>query len=147
MGLIVLDTSAVAGYLDAGDALHDAAEAAISRLARERHFFGASAVTWSELMVGVGLGYYADDDVRGLFDDMAIEILVVDLAIAERAAALRSASIRAHRSKRDVPNLRLPDALILATAELARDSIAAVAGDRRWGTVPGLSIDVISLAA
>lgn len=146
MGLIVLDTSTLAGYLDAGDALHEAAEATIARLAHERHFFAVSVVTWSELMVGVGLGYFAEDELRSFFAELAIEILPVDLAVGEHAAALRTGYIKAHRGKRRAPNLRLPDALILATADLAEDAIATVAGDRQWLKIPGLRTAIIALA-
>jgi predicted nucleic acid-binding protein len=134
VGLILLDTSAVVGYLDRGDALHESALAAIGGLARDRHFFAASAITWSELLVGVALGHLDDPGVRLLFSDLAIEVLPVDAAVAARAALVRA----------DAP-LRLPDALILATAELREDTVAVVTGDRHWGRVEGLSTAVVVL--
>ncbi len=57
----------------------------------------------------------------------------VDRSVAERAADLRGAT----------KALRLPDALILATADL--HAATAVTADARWGQVPGLACAVSTL--
>ena len=136
MGLIVLDTSALAAYLDAGDALHVSAEAALLAAATDRHRFAVSMVTWAELMVGVELGHYPREAIGGFFHDMGIARVPVDEAIAEHGARLR-AKFR----------LKLPDALVLATADLAKDGEAVISGDRAWGKVAGLGVELIALTA
>jgi hypothetical protein len=62
--------------------------------------------------------------VRGFFSDLIDAVLPVDREVAERAATLRGA-------KR---SLRLPGALILATADLQQADVA-ITGDRRWSGV------------
>jgi predicted nucleic acid-binding protein len=135
MGVVVLDTSAVAAFLDVDDALHDRAEAAILAAATDRHGFAVSVITWAELMVGVELGHYPDEVVRGLFKDMNIAQTPVAVAIAEHAAQLRSRF-----------RLKLPDALVLATADLVPDGVAVITGDRAWTKVPKLRVKLFTLA-
>jgi predicted nucleic acid-binding protein len=135
MGVVVLDTSAVAAFLDIDDVLHDRAEASILAAATERHGFAVSMITWAELMVGVELGHYPDGVVRGLFKDMNIAQVPVTLAIAEHGAQLRSRF-----------RLKLPDALVLATADLVPDGVAVVTGDRAWTKVPKLKVQLLTLA-
>jgi len=142
VGLTLFDTSAVVGLLDRDDALHDAAARAFGEHGRRRDRFAASAVSWAELLVGAARGYYRERLLRGLFDEMAIEIVAVDTAVAERAAHLRAAYLRRHGSAA----LRLPDALILATAETAVDCTGVVTGDRGWDRVPGLRVPLLLLS-
>jgi len=62
-----------------------------------------SRITWMEILVGA----QAENDPVRDFLDTQFEIIPLDLAIAERAVALR----RAYR-------MRLPDAIIWATAQI-----------------------------
>jgi predicted nucleic acid-binding protein len=116
----LLDSVAVAGFLDRDDAFHTAADARIRELAG-RDALIVSVITYAELLTGAGLGHHAQSAVRGFFEQLIDEIYSVDRAVAERAAQLRSRT----------PSLKMPDALILATADLYGAELV-VTGDDRW---------------
>jgi predicted nucleic acid-binding protein len=121
----LLDSVAVAGFLDRDDAFHAAADARIRELAG-RETLTVSVITFAELLTGAGLGHHQQSAVRGFFGELIDEIYSVDLAVAERAAELRS----------QTASLKMPDALILATADVHHADLV-VAGDDRW---PGVGI-------
>lgn len=116
----LLDSVAVAGFLDRDDAFHAAADARVRELAG-RDTLVVSVITYAELLTGAGLGHHAQSAVRGFFEQLIDEIYSVDRAVAERAAQLRS----------QTPSLKMPDALILATADLHGAELV-VTGDDRW---------------
>lgn len=128
---VVLDSGAVVGFLDRQDSLHDAADAAVRELVRENRLL-ASVVTYAEVMTGARLGHHNEDDVAGFFAGLLSAVLPVDVAVADKAADLRS------RFK----SLRMPDALILATAEMDPEVDLIVTGDRQLAKVSGLRIGV-----
>jgi predicted nucleic acid-binding protein len=136
VGVALLDSSVVAGFLDPGDALHQAADEAVRRLVRER-MLAISAVTYAEILTGVRLEHHGDEEVRGFVADLIGEVVSVNDVVAERAAELRADDLGAHR-RRSRPPLRLPDALILATAELHPEIDLLVTGDGRWARIAGL---------
>lgn len=116
---VVLDSDAVVGFLDRDDALHDAADKAIrDLLAKERLL--VSVVTYAEVLTGAKLGHHDERQVKGFFSDLISEVLPVDMDVADMAASLRS------RRK----SLRMPDAMILATAELQPGVGLVLTGDR-----------------
>ncbi len=81
------------------------------------------------LLDSVAVAAFLDrDDVFHAAADARIrdEVHPVDRAVAERAAELRAARA----------SLRLPDALILATADL-RNADVVITGDRHWTNVDG----------
>jgi predicted nucleic acid-binding protein len=125
--LILLDTTAIVGFLDRDDALHEAAVAGLKE-AGAGGAFAASAVSYAEVLTGVALGHHPGAAVEGFFSDLIGELLPVDRAVAARAGALRG-------SRR---SLRMPDALILATADLHEDVESVVCVDGDWPKVPGL---------
>jgi len=128
----LLDSVAVAGFLDRDDAFHAAADARVRELAG-RDTLIVSVITYAELLTGAGLGHHAQSAVRGFFEQLIDEIYNVDRAVAERAVQLRS----------QTPSLKMPDALILATADL-RDADLVVTGDTRWSGVDiGARVDVL----
>lgn len=132
---MLLDSVAVAGFLDRDDAFHAAADRRIRELAgRERLI--TSVITYAELLTGAARGHHDRGTVRGFFADLIDEVVAVDEPIAERAANLRAAK----------PSLRLPDALILAAAEESGAELV-IGGDQRWLRVPGLRIPVELLSA
>ncbi len=141
MGLIVFDTSAFVGLLDRTDPVHPAASEAFSRLGAQRRRFAASVITWSELGVGARLGYFPLRSIDGLFREAGIELLDVGRVIADRAAILRAGYIK--KNKRS--DLRLPDALILASAESRPEGSTVVTADRQWARVPGLEVELVLL--
>ncbi|HET7053062.1 MAG TPA: PIN domain-containing protein [Solirubrobacterales bacterium] len=128
---VVLDSDAVIAFLDRGDALHDAADEAIRDLLGKDRLF-ASAVTYAEVLTGARLGRHDEKRVRGFFSDLISEILPVDAGVADKAADLRS--------KRR--SLRMPDALILATADLHPEVELVVTGDHRTAKAAGSNFKV-----
>ena len=128
---IVLDSDVVVGFLDRQDALHDAADAAIREFARRQRLV-ASVVTYTEVMAGARLGHHNEDDVAGFFRGLLSAVLPVDTTVADMAAELRS------RFK----SLRMPDALILGTAETDPDVDLIITGDQQLTKVSGLGVKV-----
>ncbi len=128
---VVLDSDAVVGFLDRDDALHEAADAAIRDLVREQRLL-VSVITYAEVLTGAKLGHHDEDHVRGFFGQLISEVLPVDRTVADAAAGLRS------RSK----SLRMPDALIVATAETDPDADLIVTGDRQVTRLSGLRCEV-----
>jgi predicted nucleic acid-binding protein len=128
---VVLDSDVVIGFLDRQDAFHDAADSVIREFARRQRLV-ASVVTYAEVLTGARLGHHDEDDVAGFFRGLLSAVLPVDVAVADTAAVLRS------RSK----SLRMPDALILATAETDPDIDLVVTGDQQLTKVSGLRVEV-----
>jgi predicted nucleic acid-binding protein len=121
---VVLDSDVIVGFLDRDDSLHHAANRRIRELAGEQAFV-ASVVSYAELLTGAELGQHPREVVQGFFDDLVDDIVAVDLEVAQRAAQLRAGK----------KALRMPDALILATADLHPDVRLVVCGDERWAAV------------
>lgn len=128
---VVLDSGVVVGFLDRQDALHDAADAAVRELVRGQRLL-ASVVTYAEVLTGARLGHHNEDDVAGFFAGLLSAVLPVDVAVADKAADLRSS----------FKSLRMPDALILATAEIDPDVDLIVTGDQQLNRVSGLSVSI-----
>lgn len=128
---VVLDSDAVVGFLDRDDALHEAADAAIRELAHDQRLL-VSVITYAEVLTGAKLGHHDEEHVRGFFSQLISAVLPVDTAVADAAAGLRS------RSK----SLRMPDALIVATAETDPDSEVIVTGDRQVARLSRLRCEV-----
>lgn len=128
---VVLDSDAVVGFLDRGDALHSAADRAIRSLIGE-HQLLVSTVTYAEVLTGARLGRHDVEQVRGFFFELTSGILSVDVEIAERAAELRGR----------LRSLSMPDALILATADVAPEVELVLTGDKQMERISGLSCRV-----
>ena len=128
---VILDSDVVVGFLDRQDALHNAADAAVRELVRGQRLL-VSAVTYAEVLTGARLGHHSEDDVKGFFTGLLSAVLSVDVAVADKAAELRS------RFK----SLRMPDALILATAATDPEVDLIVTGDQQLTKVSGIKVDV-----
>jgi predicted nucleic acid-binding protein len=103
---LILDASVLIGLLDSADAHHDRAveEVAAADVAEREIVTPASA--YSEALVAFArAGRVAD--ARDAIASMGISIWPMTASVAERAAELRSEHER----------LRLPDAIVLATAQ------------------------------
>jgi predicted nucleic acid-binding protein len=124
---VVLDSDAVVAFLDRDDALHDAADAAIRDLVREQRLL-VSVVTYAEVLTGARLGHHDEGRVRGFFSQLISEVLPVDPPVADKAAEFRSR----------LKSLRMPDALILATAETNPEVDLIVTDDAKVSKVRGL---------
>jgi len=108
--LILLDSTVIVGFLDADDALHDVTVARFKEIVGS-HPLAASVISYAEVMTGVSLGHHPKEGVEGFFEAFVKDLLPVDRSVAARAAMLRG--------KRK--SLSMPDALILASADLDAD--------------------------
>ena len=130
MGLIHLDAGVLIGFLDADDVHHDAARRTLVDALKAGDRLGMAASALAESLVGPARrGDAAVATVRSMIDQLPIGIVALDVAIATAAARLRAR----HRS------LRLPDALVIATAaEAAADLL--VTTDRGWPSPQALGL-------
>jgi len=122
MGLTVLDAGVVIGYLDAQDVHHGAAYAALveARDRNDRLVLPGSA--FAEVLVGPSRqGVDAVTAVRELVARVPIDVASLDADVAVVAADLRARH----------PSLKLPDALVIATA-ISLDADHLLTTDRGW---------------
>lgn len=128
---MILDSDVVIGFLDRSDALHASADAAVRKFTFEQRLL-VSVVTYAEVLIGARLGHHDEGRVRGFFDELISGVLPVDLEVADKAAELRSQR----------KALRMPDALILATAETNGEVDLIVTGDAGTTKIPDLRCQV-----
>jgi len=128
VGLIHLDAGVIIGFLDASDAHHQTSRAALADALQHSDHLALAASALAESLVGPARrGEPAVQAVRNLVNRLPISIIPLDVEIATTAARLRAA----HRA------LRLPDALVIATAiEQAADHL--ITTDRKWPTAKAL---------
>lgn len=132
MGLIHLDAGVIIGFLDADDAHHDAARAALSDALSRGDRLSIAASALAECLVGPARrGPQAIELVRTVIDRLPASVVALDVEIATRAAVLRAR----HRS------LRLPDALVIATAATS-EADRLITTDRKWPTVKSMKLTV-----
>jgi predicted nucleic acid-binding protein len=105
VGPVALDASVAIGLLEQADAHHARAVDALRECGGAPLSMAASA--YSETLVRP-LATGRADAVEAFVDGLGVEIVAMDRAIAKRAAELRA----------EHGTLRLPDALVLATAQL-----------------------------
>jgi len=122
MALIHLDAGVLIGFLDGDDAHHQAAGTVIGEALDQGDRLAMAASALAECLVGPARrGDEAIELVHDLRRRLPIEVVDLDVGIATAAARLRAG----HRS------LRLPDALVIATA-FERDADELITTDRRW---------------
>lgn len=130
MGLTVLDAGVVIAGLDAGDAHHAAAADALAAARDRNDSFVVPASAYAEILVRpAGRDAATVGRVDGALDTMGISIASTDRDIARIAARLRAAH----------PSLRLPDALVIATA-VQLDADHLLTTDRRWKALRRLGL-------
>ena len=105
MATLILDASVLIGLLDTAAAHHCAAVDAIEAADSAGHSLLTPASGYSEALVAFARAGRVGD-ARDAIAHMGIEVTPLTASIAESAAGLRAAHDR----------LRLPDALVLATA-------------------------------
>jgi len=132
VGLIHVDAGVVIGLLDADDAHHESANAALARVLRSGDRLAMAASAFAECLVGPQRrGPRAVAVVDDLIERLPIDIADLDRGIARTAASLRAS----HR------HLWLPDALVIATAiEHSADEL--ITTDRKWPTARALKLDI-----
>jgi predicted nucleic acid-binding protein len=120
VALIVVDASVVIGFLDATDAHHRAAVAAIADAAS--HVLVLPATAYAEVLVAPARrGPSVLATVEEALAALTMRVEPVTPAIAREAAILRA------RTR----SLRLPDALVLATGKIL-DATRILTADRAW---------------
>ncbi len=129
--MILLDSTVIVGFLDSDDALHEVTVARLKEIAGN-HPLVASVISYAEVMTGVALGHHSQERVEGFFDTLVKDLLPVEELVAARAAALRG-------KRRSLP---MPDALILATADLHEEIETVLCADGDWPKIKGLSCQV-----
>lgn len=131
MGVVVLDAGVIIAVLDADDAHHPAATEALRGCITRRDALVVPASVYAETLVGPerrGTGVVAT--LQRFYADLGATIEPLTAEIAHTAARLRA---------RFGNRLRLPDALVLATAGHSDASVMTT--DTRW---PGdLEVEVI----
>lgn len=125
MALVVLDASVVIAFLDPDDALHGAAVEALTEHQHDELLIPTSA--YAEILVApYRRGPKAVAEVEAFLADFSIRLEALTAPIARSAAELRS----------ETRGLRLPDAIVLATAEeLGADIV--LTGDEYWARISG----------
>lgn len=132
MALIHLDAGVLIGFLDA-DGHHPAARAVVAEALDRSDRLAMAASALAECLVGPARrGDDAIDVVHDLRERLPIEIVDLNLDIATAAARLRAR----HR------RLRLPEALVLATASIGRAD-RLVTTDRRWPSPKDLDLAAV----
>jgi predicted nucleic acid-binding protein len=125
VGTVALDASVVLALLDPQDALHRAATTALREHRAEGARFALPASVLAEVLVGVArIGDQALEQQRDRIVDAFGPPVALDESVAVNAARLRAT----HRS------LRLPDAVVLATAQVL-DAGTVLTGDKQWQKV------------
>jgi predicted nucleic acid-binding protein len=128
MGLIHLDAGVIIGFLDARDAHHQTSRAALAAALQHGDHLALAASALAESLVGPARrGEPAVQAIRNLVERLPISIIPLDIEIATTAARLRAV----HRS------LRLPDALVIATA-IEQAAHQLITTDRKWPTAKAL---------
>ncbi len=132
MGLTHLDAGVIIAFLDGADAHHDAARSALSASLDDAERLSIAASTLAECLVGPARrSTKAVELVRTVIDRLPVSVVHLDEEIATQAAMLRAR----HRS------LKLPDALVIATAE-SSSADRLVTTDRKWPTAKAMRLSV-----
>ncbi|WP_433219053.1 type II toxin-antitoxin system VapC family toxin [Microtetraspora malaysiensis] len=132
MLLVMLDTNVVSSLLDPGDALHAEALDAVRRWEDRGASFALSVITWGELLVGALRRGAEAEKALDRFREAAVDRIVpVGETTADGAARLRAGDSA----------LRMPDALIIATAR-GIGVEALLTADRKFR---GVAPDVVEL--
>ncbi len=133
MGLIHLDAGVIIGFLDADDAHHDAARAALSDALSRGDRLSIAASALAECFVGPACrGPKAIELVRTVIDRLPASVVALDVEIATQAAVLRAR----HRS------LQLPDALVIATAATS-EADRLITTSRKLPTAKSMKLTVV----
>lgn len=120
MGTLILDASVLIGLLDKADRHHERAVADVEAAALAGDELVAPASAYSEALVAFARAHRVED-ARDAVEGMGIVVAPMDANIAERASELRARHER----------LRLPDAIMLATAHVLDGRLLAY--DERLG--------------
>jgi predicted nucleic acid-binding protein len=126
MALTVLDAGIIIGVLDAADPHHAKATAALQQVVEDGDALAIPASAYAEALVAPARrGPAAIRALDALLTDLPADVEPITRQVGKRASQLRAS----HGAR-----LRLPDALVLATAlHLKADRVLTT--DRRWPDV------------
>lgn len=132
MGLTHLDAGVIIGFLDGNDSHHNSARAALADALDHGDRLSMAASALAECLVGPARrGEQAIELVRTVIDRLPVSVVDLDEEIATRAAVLRAR----HQT------LKLPDALVLATAATS-GADQLITTDRKWPTAKAMKLTV-----
>jgi len=133
MALTILDAGVVIGILDGNDPHHEASRAAVAAALTRGDELAIPASAYAECLVGPARqGRDAVGAVDAFLSDLPADVEPITRQVASRAAQLRARHGR---------RLRLPDALVLATAlRLGADRV--VTTDAGWPRA-GITVDLL----
>ena len=133
MGVIVLDAGVLIGIANDADAHHASARGAVTEARAQGHTLVLPVSAYAEAAVYPHrLGRASVVDFDRFIDSMPVRVEGASQVIGAQAASLRA---------RHGPRLRLPDALVIATAiTLGADRL--VTTDTRWPDV-GVPVTVL----
>ena len=130
MGLTHLDAGVIIAFLDGDDVHHDAARSALSTALDKADRLSVAASALAECLIGPARrSTKAVELVRTVIDRLPVSVVSLDEEIATRAAVLRAR----HRS------LKLPDALVIATADHS-SADRLITTDRKWPTAKAMKL-------
>ena len=141
MGLTLVDSSVVIGWIYADDALHDACVDAVDAEVAARRPLAISTIAWAEVLTGADGDRKARAAAEEFLIDAKVRMFDVDRATAERAAELRR-----HQRSRARARLPVADAIILATGAVHADIERVITADARWRevSVAGAEVHVVA---
>lgn len=131
MGSVAVDSGVIIALFDAGDVHHAWSVDQIQQIVTARHGIVISALTVAEVLVRPAQAGAAEA-VRADLMSLRPRIVDVDADLAARAAQLR-----ATRS-----GLRLPDAIVVATALLAQCDYLVTTDQRMANAADGIPVRV-----
>lgn len=133
MALTILDAGVIIGVLDEGDAHNAAAVESVRQAVARDDAIAVPASAYAECLVGPArTGREAMRAVDAFLADLAADVEPITRQVAARAAELRARHGR---------RLRLPDALVLATAlHLRADRVLTT--DAGWPRI-GVKVEVV----
>ena len=132
MGLTHVDAGVIIAFLDGDDVHHDAARSALSNALDNAERLAIAASALAECLVGPARrSTKAVELVRTVIGRLPVSVVPLDEEIATQAAVLRAR----YRS------LKLPDALVIATAEHS-SADHLITTDRKWPTSKAMKLTV-----
>ncbi len=135
MGLTVLDAGVIIAILDPSDVHHDAAAHAVASARQRGDLLVLPASAYAECLVSP---YRRGPEAVAVVDAF-VDALPARIEPASRAIARAAAELRARHAGR----LRLPDALVVATAlTLGADQV--ITTDAGWPALP-VNVDVLGV--
>jgi predicted nucleic acid-binding protein len=137
VGLTVLDSGVVIGFLDGRDRFHESSTRALGEAFHEGALF-LPMIAFAEVQGGLLLAGAEPSFLATMCAALAIDVVPLNVTVASRAARLRAEAMGDRRRRQ----WRMPDALVVATA-LQVGATAILTTDRRWPTVDGPDVVIL----